>query len=142
MTDEKPPAAFGQELLTQELITFEQVHVNVSQTLIITTEDRMNLWLTGVIGRTKKQSEWIAPLGLVIAITLTLTLTTTSFNNFLLPSSTWHAIFVIVDVLAFLWFAVSLRHIRKPLVIADEIEQLKTYSPISDTKPTKGGAKK
>ena len=140
MTDEKPPVAFGQELLTQELVTFEQVRVNVSQTLIIATEDRMNLWLMGVISRIKKQSEWVAPLGLVIAITLTLT--TTSFNNFLLPSATWHAIFVIVDVLAFLWLAISLRHLRKPLVIADEIEQLKTYSPISDTKPTKGGAKK
>ena len=140
MTDEKPPVAFGQELLTQELVTFEQVHVNVSQTLIITAEDRMNLWLMGVIGRIKKQSEWVAPLGLVIAITLTLT--TTSFNNFLLPSATWHAIFVIVDVLAFFWLATSLRYLRKPLVISDEIEQLKTYSPISDAKPTKGGGKK
>jgi hypothetical protein len=119
LTNEKPSIAFGQELLTQELVTFEQVHVNVSQTLIITTEDRMNLWLTDVIGRIKKQSEWIAPLGLVIAITLTLT--TTSFNNFILPSATWHAIFVIVDIVAFLWLTISLRHLRKPLVIAEEI---------------------
>ena len=94
----------------------------------------------GVIGRIKRQSEWIAPLGLVIAITLTLT--TTSFNNFFLPSETWNAIFVIVDVVAFLWLLISLRHLRKPLVIADEIEQLKTYSPISDTNPTKGGTAK
>lgn len=140
MTDEKPTVAFGQELLTQELVTFEQVHVNVSQTLIITTEDRMNLWLREVIGRIKKQSEWIAPLGLVIAITLTLT--TTSFNNFLLPSATWHAMFVIVDVVAFLWLVISLRYLRKPLIIAEEIEQLKTYSPIPDSNPEKGGVEK
>lgn len=140
MTNEKPPVAFGQELLTQELVTFERVHVNVSQTLIITTEDRMNLWLMGVIGRIKKQSEWIAPLGLFVAITLTLT--TTSFNNFLLPSATWHAIFVIVDILAFLWLVLSLRYLQRPLVIADEIEQLKTYSPVSDANSIKGADKK
>jgi len=140
LTDENPSIAFGQELLTQELVTFEQVHVNVSQTLIITTEDRMNLWLREVIGRIKKQSEWIAPLGLVVAITLTLT--TTSFNNFLLPSATWHAMFVIIDVVAFLWLVLSLRHLRKPLIIAEEIKQLKTYSSIPDSNPEKGGIDK
>lgn len=140
MTDEKSSVTFGQELLTQELVTFEQVHVNVSQTLIITTEDRMNLWLMSVIGRIKKQSEWVAPLGLVIAITLTLT--TTSFNDFLLPSATWHAIFVIVEVMAFIWLVITLRFLRKPLVISEEIEQLKTYSPISEINQTKGGLKK
>ncbi|WP_162925873.1 hypothetical protein [Isoalcanivorax indicus] len=140
MTDEKTAVVFGQELLTQELVTFEQVHVNVSQTLIITTEDRMNLWLREVIGRIKKQSEWVAPLGLVVAITLTLT--TTSFNNFMLPAATWHAMFVIVDVVAFLWLVISLCHLRKPLIIAEEIEQLKTYSPIPDSNPKKGSVEK
>jgi len=135
-----PSTAFGQELLTQELVTFEQVHVNVSQTLIITTEDRMNLWLREVIGRIKKQSEWIAPLSLVVAITLTLT--TTSFNSFLLPSATWHAMFVIVDIIAFFWLVISFRHLSKPLIIAEEIEQLKTYSPIPDSNLEKGGVEK
>jgi len=136
LTDEKPSISFGQELLTQEFVTFERIHVNVSQTLIITTEDRMNLWLSEVIARVKKQSEWIAPLGLVIAVTLTLT--TASFKSFILPPATWHAIFVIVDIAAFLWLIVSLRHLRKPLVIAEEIARLKTYSPISESNPARG----
>lgn len=129
--------AFGQELFTQELVTVEQVHVNVSQTLIITTEDRMNLWLSGVIKRTKRKSEWKAPLGLVIAITLTLT--TTSFNDFILPSTTWYAIFLLVNIVSIIWVAISLRHFRRPLDIANEIAQLKTYSPIADDNLTKEG---
>lgn len=129
LTEKNTNAVFGQELLTQELVTFEQVHVNVSQTLIITTEDRMNLWLIGVICRIKKQTEWIAPLGLVIAITLTLT--TTSFNDFVLPAATWHAIFLIVDLLSALWLALSLRHLRQPIDVTNEIAQLKNFSSLS-----------
>jgi hypothetical protein len=136
LTEEKPSMAFGQELLTQELVTFERVHVNVSQTLIITTEDRMNLWLAELTARIKRQSEWVAPLGLVVAITLTLT--TASFKDFVLPSATWHAAFFIVDIISILWLMLSLRYLREPVVIAREIEQLKTYSPVSEIKSGEG----
>ncbi len=129
MTENKPPNSFGQELLTQELVTFERVHVNVSQDLIIVNEDRMHLWLGDILHRSRKQKEWVAPLSLVLAVTLTLT--TTSFKDFFIPSSTWHAIFLIVDILSFCWLIASLRHLRKPLVLAEEIARLKTYAPAS-----------
>lgn len=127
MAEEDTNTGFGQELLTQELVTFERVHVNVSQSLIITTEDRMHLWLREVISKAKKQYEWITPASLVIAITLTLT--TADFKNFLLPAETWHAIFVIVDIASFVWLFYSLWHIRKHVHIPDEIARLKTFSP-------------
>ena len=127
MTEENKTTVFGQELLTQELVTVEKVHVNVSQSLIITTEDRMHLWLREVMIRFRKQFEWVAPLSLFI--TITLTLTTTSFKNLVLPAETWHAIFLIVDIISFGWLIASLRHLRRPIILSEEISRLKTFSP-------------
>lgn len=127
-------ANFGQELLTQELVTFEKIHVNVSQTLIITTEDRLNLWLTDVLAHQGKQSDWIAPLGLVIAVTLTLS--TTTFRDFLFPAATWNAVFLLVELWSAIWLIATLRHLRRPLVISAEIAKLKSFSPTQQQETT------
>ena len=139
LTEENKKTAFGQELLTQELVTYEKVHANVTQELIIITEDRMHLWLREVMLRARKQFEWIAPLSLTIAITLTLT--TTSFKKLLLTAETWHAIFIIVDIISFCWLIASLRHLRRPVDLAEEISTLKTFSPTQLSKNNERGGK-
>lgn len=118
---------FGQEILTQELVTFEKVHVNVSQALIITTEDRMHLWLQDVISRAKKRFAWITPLSLVIAITLSLT--TATFKKLILPADTWYAIFIIADIVSFIWLIIAFSQSSNSLELAAEISRLKTFTP-------------
>lgn len=132
MNDQSKTINFGQEILTQELVTFEKVHVNVSQSLIITTEDRIHLWLQGVMRRSMKQVAWINPLSLLIAVTLTLT--TTSFKRFILPAETWYAIFVIINIASLIWFLRTLLYLGKPVVLSEEISKLKTFSPTETIK--------
>ncbi|MBM4137097.1 MAG: hypothetical protein FJ241_09760 [Nitrospira sp.] len=117
---------FGKELLSQELVTFEHIHVNVSQTLVITTEDKIHLWLSKFSTKLERRREWIAPFGLVISITLALS--TSSFNNFIFPSDTWLAIFVLLDVASVIWLFNALKHSRKIPSIKEAIEELKTFS--------------
>lgn len=126
MSQENNKSTYGQELFTQELVKYEKVHVNVSQSLIITTEDRMLLWLNEVQAKSKANKDWIAPLSLCIAITLTLT--TASFKNFILPSDTWYAIFIIADIFSLILLIKSLLSLKKPVNLIEEISKLRTFS--------------
>ena len=117
---------FGEELLSQEIVTFDKVHVNVTQTLIITTEDKLNLWLSGLQAVLDGRRQWIAPLGLVLS--LTLALATTTFKDFGLSADTWKAVFIMSDIGSGVWLLCTLRHAFNKLDRSQAIAQLKALS--------------
>jgi hypothetical protein len=120
------PGPIERELLVKQFISVDQVHFNVSQAVIVTTEDKVELCLNRYVGQLEKRNAWIAPLG--ILITVGLTLTTTSFKDFLLPAQTWSALFSIAGLGSLVWLGVSLRAARKTIGVKEVIKEIKLGS--------------
>lgn len=102
------------------------IHVNITQKLIIITEDKLHICLSKNLEKIEKKRVWIAPLG--ILITILVTLLTSAFQDFIIPAATWHAIFIIVAFLSFIWLLISLNQARQSIEIEDVIGELKQSS--------------
>jgi len=82
------------------------VHQNLRQDVIITTGDKLELLLIKNKECLKSKNEWIAPLGILIA--LITALATADFQDSLgLSGDIWHAIFIIVSGFSFFWLCKS-----------------------------------
>jgi hypothetical protein len=57
----------------ENMVTVERVSLNISQSVIVTTEDKVRLSLESYIKKQNRRSEYIAPFSLLIAIIATLT---------------------------------------------------------------------
>ncbi len=121
----------------EKLVDVSEIHLNVSQKMIITTEDKVRLCLLEHLNQIGRKGSWIAPLG--IFITIATILATASFKEkaLLLSADTWHAIFVIMGVLSFVWFVYSsIRALMSKKI--DFVEELKKGSHF-DTKQMEKG---
>jgi hypothetical protein len=67
------------------------VHSNLSQQIVLTSEDKLRLSLTKHLSRMEKRRAWITPLG--ILLTIVIVFPTTRFQAFLLSAQTWEAVF-------------------------------------------------
>lgn len=114
------------------LVNVSEVHLNVSQEVIVTTEDKIRLCLSRHLNRMEKKSGWIAPLG--VFITIIITLVTTSFNKVIFEPLTWEAIFIISGIITSGWLIYSIIQALKSKRIEDVIEELKK-DPKSLKKP-------
>ena len=123
--------SFGEELLTQELVTFDRVHVNVTQQLIVTTDDKLLLWLRELTDRRRRSNDWVLPASLLLAIVLTFS--TTEFRNFVVSAETWQALFLIAAFLLSIWLASCLLRLQHRKDLSEEIEQLKRSSSVHKT---------
>jgi hypothetical protein len=100
-----------------------EVHLNVSQNVIVTTEDKLRLHLSDTAKVMGRKNAWIAPLGIVISIVLTLV--TADFKDYGLKAPTWEAIFIIGAVLASVWLVYALWQRSKLETVDDLIEKIK-----------------
>jgi len=82
------------------------VHKNVSQVIIVTTEDKLVIDLEKHCKIIQKKREWINPLGLFIAI-LTTILTSKFEEKFGLKPEFWQASFYIVGGGSLIWLIKS-----------------------------------
>jgi hypothetical protein len=82
------------------------VHVDMSSDTIVTTDDKVRLWLIGRVEKNEARNAWIAPAGLFVS--LWLAILTSSFKDFLLKAAVWEAIFIICAVVSLVWLIVSL----------------------------------
>jgi hypothetical protein len=89
------------------MVNVSDVHINVSQNLIITTEDKLRLCLSEHLKRMERKNSWITPLGILIAILVTLV--TSTFKDVGLSADTWRAIFIIAGVLSLGWLIWSIK---------------------------------
>jgi hypothetical protein len=111
------------ELLRNIMVNVSDVHINVSQNLIITTEDKLRLCLSEHLKRMERKNSWITPLGILIAILVTLV--TSTFKDVGLSADTWRAIFIIAGVLSLGWLIWSIKEAWKSEKIEDIVEELK-----------------
>lgn len=114
----------------ENLVKVSEVHLNVSQEVIITTEDKVRLCLRDHMELLSKKGRWITPVSLFL--TLLLVFATTNFHDkFIFSASTWQAVFVICLAITFIWSLTSIFSALKAKKtiddLIDEIKQSSTY---------------
>ena len=88
--------------LTSNLMQFSQVHINLTQDVIITTEDRLRGLLRDYEDCLSVKDRWWTPAS--VLITLVFVLSTSNFHDALgIPQATWQAICIICTVLCVIW---------------------------------------
>ena len=114
------------------------VHKNISQEIVIVNIDRMKLILQDHHAKLKRNTDWINPLAIFIALLLA-DLTATFNTNFLgIKSAVWEAIFIILTIAAAIYLLISLLNLcRKGSTIDDVLDQLKEHSKNSEESEAK-----
>ncbi len=100
-----------------------KVFPNLSQKVIITTEDRLKLCLQENLKKAERRNDWLAPFSLFIAIITVFV--TAEFKDYLLSSKTWEAIFIIGGIASIVWLGFTLKHAFQKIRIEKIIEDLK-----------------
>lgn len=101
-----------------------KVHNNTDQELIVITADKLELVLQRHLSNLERRKEWIAPLGILIAIASAFS--TATFKDAYFSAATWQAIFVITGILSSIWLVkTGWTAIRAPALseIMDKIKQ-------------------
>ena len=110
-------------IILGDLAQVNEVHMNVSQNVIVITEDKLRLHLSNASKRMERKNVWIAPLGIFLAIILSFV--TADFKDFFLKAATWKAVFIIAGVLSFVWFILAILQYKNAEEIDDIIEKFK-----------------
>lgn len=100
-----PAPANYQDSLSAEFVQNSKFHINLSQEVIIITEDRFRLCLQSHVGRVTAREKWIAPVSLLVA--LGIVFPTAEFKEFIFPPATWQAVFAICTAGAAVWSVVA-----------------------------------
>ncbi len=95
----------GRVRINQVNAPIKKVHENTEQELIVITSDRLELVLQKHLKNLERRKEWIAPLGLLLAIVTTFC--TATFKDAFFAADTWKAIFVMAGVASFVWLIKS-----------------------------------
>ncbi len=135
MTGQPTPPPITTEItesLAGQLITVSNVSLNVDQGIIITTEDKMRIFLSERLKRMEKKMGWLTPLG--IFVTIIVALVTSTFKDIGLDSATWHAIFIITGIISFGWLVFSIKEAWQSEGLEDIIDELKKGSQIKSIK--------
>jgi len=128
MTPADPETADIAESLGENLVRNSEVHFNLGQHVIVTTEDRLHLCLKYYVDSLSARQRWITPASLFA--TFMLVFSTAQFHEALgLSATTWEAFFLLCTVAAALWTVVATTNaLRVRTTIEDIIEQLKKSS--------------
>lgn len=110
-------------ILIDQIIEVDQLYLNVTQQVIITTEDKIKLSLSKHFKKAERRREWITPFTLLIAIITVFV--TSDFKEYFFTADTWRAIFLLLAIGAFMWLSISLRYAFRKSKIEDIIDEIK-----------------
>ena len=98
MIIQSPPSKRSSINIDEDLFQSSTIHKNVSQNIVVTTEDKIRLCLIEYKESLDAHKEWIAPTSVLIA--LVTTLIAADFKQFLsLSSEVWKALFIFGSIL-------------------------------------------
>lgn len=123
----------------ESMVSVDRISLNISQSVVVTTEDKMRLSLESYIKSLSRKTEWVAPFSLLVAIFATLA--TANFHDFLLEAATWKAMFVMAGLGALAWLIKSLLALRNTITIEELIDELKTGNSNGIPSSSEGEAK-
>ena len=104
----KPKKQPDFDLMVEQLVSVGRVTLNVSQSVVVTTEDKLKICLNDHVKKIEQGKEWLAPFSLLSS--LVLSLVTADFKQAVLSAETWHALFIIASVLSVIWLLITLRN--------------------------------
>ena len=113
--------------IAPETVEVTNIHDNVAQEVVRITVDRLQLVLSRYISHLEARRQWVAPLGILVAILMAFA--TTSFKDFYLSADTWRAFFIWAMILVFVWLLRCCYLAYKSKKIEDIIEELKSNEP-------------
>ena len=126
------------DLLIQQLVSVERVSLNLSQSVIVTTEDKLRLKLQAHLSNTEKTKDWIAPFSLLLS--LSLALLSADFKDLVFPAATWRAFFIFAAIISGLWLASTLRQAFRSRTVDSLIDEIKSEnSRVQETEISGGG---
>jgi hypothetical protein len=122
-----PPKARISIGSTEDLETISELYLtNLPQDVITTTEDKVRLTLSDYLKKMEKKRGWLTPMGLLISFTLTLMMS--GFKDWGLSADTWKAIFIIGDIIFFIWLVYAVIQSFRSIKLDDVIAELKKHS--------------
>jgi uncharacterized membrane protein YqjE len=110
----------------QNMVNVSEVHLNVSQEVIITTEDKLKLCLSQYLEKMEVKNSWIAPLG--VLLTIIVTIITSTFKEIGLSADTWKAIFIVFGIICSGWLISAIMKSTSTMTVEDIIKELKKDS--------------
>lgn len=125
MTDQQSPLA---ELdLNKEVLENSVVHTNVGQEFVVTTSDKIRIWLKEYQSALKAQNDWFTPLGILLA--LLPSLVAADFKSFMgITAEMWKSLFFLGTIGCFFWLIITIYwaiKLRKTSNIEYIIEKMK-----------------
>jgi len=133
MSEEKassPRTSFDIKTVS-DLVQISEVHLNLRQEVIITTEDKLRLCLSKHLAEMESRRAWIAPLG--VFLTILAALITAKFQDVGLEAATWKAVFVIGDFLALMWLILAVVKALRSRSVEDLVATIKMSAPKPET---------
>ena len=114
--------------IKSQIVNVSELHLNVSQDFIITTEDKVRLALARHMDRMGQKRSWVTPFG--ILLTIILTFINSSFKDAGLSAATWQAIFIVGGVISTAWLVRAIFLAFQSESVDDVVEQLKEGSSL------------
>lgn len=117
--------------LQSSISTAGAFYQNTEQTLILVTQDKLELAFQEQAPRYARRVDWAAPLGILLAFGAALV--TTNFKHAVFSAGTWKAVFVVGALLSLLWFlwelVRSFRTPKRPVVTEEFIGKVRGTGP-------------
>jgi hypothetical protein len=111
-------------------IDVKGVHQNVSQEMIIVTEDKVRLCLTNYLAKLEKRQAWLAPFGILVATVGALVTADFKMTRLGLDGPVWQAVFVMTAGLSLIWLVRCLSQLVGAVSIDDVIRDLKAETKV------------
>ena len=129
MSDLKFPddqANIVSDALAGQIVQESKLYLNVTQGVIVITEDKVRLCLINYLVRMEGRRGWIAPAG--ILLTIITAFATTTFRDFVLNSDTWKAIFIVAGSLVAAWLIQAIMVALRSPSVEDVVTEMKRVS--------------
>jgi hypothetical protein len=120
----RPAQSPGTVDLVDESIRQSVVRVNVSQQMIILTEDRVRLRLDHFLRMEKKRREWYVPAGMLLT-EIAASVTSTFHGAIGVSGVEWQAVFQVITVMTAVWLMCALTTVRRGASVDSLIDSLK-----------------
>ena len=88
--------------IDQSILESATIHTNLTQEVIVTTQDKLNLALINHQNIIKARTDWVIPFSILLsAIT---SLVAADFKTFLsIPADSWKSLYILASVISFVW---------------------------------------
>ncbi|MFA6272248.1 MAG: hypothetical protein WC693_04045 [Patescibacteria group bacterium] len=124
MADQK--TNLQKDAIQKYIIENSEIKSALGETIITTTKDRVENCLLKYLKLLEKKNNWVTPLSIILVVVTTLL--TTEFKDYIVPKSTWQAIYIIAAIITLIWLLISLRDSKNGMSLEKLLEEIQKGS--------------